>query len=226
MFKNFRSKVANNYVDTLYTEDRLAGTKYNSLGSRTGLASALDAGLIKKQIADEKNMWGKGYVQYNVLSGDKDAPMNIGGRLFYPDGDGTITIIDSDLVDEQQRKETEKRKYLEDIIEKCSMSDEICALILAQPNVEQLKKNFLGAGASGIILESRGAGAGIIGARAGSAIITDQDLIAVNAMPSALETYDPTSITFSRAIQKFKLIVKAKLPALQSMTNKTVQNEA
>ena len=225
MFKNFRSKVADNYVDTLYTEERLAGTKYNSLGSRTGLASALDAGLIKKQIADEKNMWGRGYVQYSVLSGDKDAPMNIGGRLFYPDGDGTITIIDSDLVDEQQRKETEKRKYLEDIIEKCSMSDEICALILAQPNVEQLKKNFLGAGASGLILERRVA-ADVIGVRAGFAIITDPDLIAVNAMPSALETYDPTSITFSRAIQKFKLIVKAKLPALQSMTNKTVQNEA
>ena len=219
MFKNFRSKVANNYVDTLYTEDRLAGTKYNSLGSRTGLASALDAGLIKKQIADEKNMWGKGYVQYNVLSGDKDAPMNIGGRLFYPDGDGTITIIDSDLVDEQQRKETEKRKYLEDIIEKCSMSDEICALILAQPNVQQLKLNFLGAGASGFITAGRGRVAGV-------AIITDQDLVNVDAMPSASETYDPTSITFSRAIQKFKLIVKAKLPALQSMTNKTVQNEA
>ena len=219
MFKNFRSKVANNYVDTLYTEDRLAGTKYNSLGSRTGLASALDAGLIKKQIADEKNMWGKGYVQYNVLSGDKDAPMNIGGRLFYPDGDGTITIIDSDLVDEQQRKETEKRKYLEEIIEKCSMSDEICALILAQPNVEQLKKNFLGAGASGFITAGRGRVAGV-------AIITDPDLVAVDAMPSMLEVYDPNGITFSRAIAKFKQIVKAKLPALQSMTNKTVQNEA
>ena len=145
--------------------------------------------------------------------------MNIGGRLFYPDGDGTITIIDSDLVDEQQRKETEKRKYLEDIIEKCSMSDEICALILAQPNVAQLKLNFLGAGASGFITAGRGRAAGV-------AIITDPDLIAVSAMPSDLESYDPTSLTFSRAIVKFKQIVKAKLPALQSMTNKTVQNEA
>ena len=85
MFKNFRSKVSDDYVNTLYTEERLAGTKYNSLGSRTGIASALDSGLINRQIEDEKLMWGKGYVQYKVTSGDKDAPMNIDGRLFYPD---------------------------------------------------------------------------------------------------------------------------------------------
>ena len=102
----------------------------------------------------------------------------------------------------------QKRKYLEDIIEKASMSDEICALILAQPNVAALKANFLGSGAT-----------------AGGEI-TDADLIAVNAMPSAIETYDPTSIGFSRAIQKFKIVCKTRMPIMQSMTNKKVQNEA
>ena len=86
------------------------------------------------------------------------------------------------------------------------MSDEICTLILAQKNVASLK-NILGKGR-------------------GDPYITDADLLNVDAMPSAIETYDPTGTTFSRAIQKFKIVVRAKLPALQSMTNKKVQNEA
>ena len=216
MFRSFQSLVSKDYVTDLYSENRLAGTKYGNLGSRTGIASALDSGLINRQIEDEKLMWGKGYVQYKVTSGDKDAPMNIDGRLFYPDSEGNITIIDSDLVDEQQRKEAEKRKYLEDIIEKCSMSDEICALILAQPSVAHLKQYFLGVGAKGTVL--------VKGVK--TDIITDPELVAVDAMPSRIETYNPDGAQFSKAIAKFKQIVRAKLPALQSMTNKKVQNEA
>ena len=205
MFRTFKSEPSKDNVASLYTPEKMAGTRYAHLGSRTGLASVLDDRMIQKQMQDEQDMWGDGFIQYEV-KGKPNAPMNIDGRLFYPDAAGLITVIDSDLVQKTADLETEKRKYLEDIIEKASMSDEICTLILAQKNVASLK-NILGKGK-------------------GDPYITDADLLNVEAMPSALETYDPTGTTFSRAIQKFKIVVRAKLPALQSMTNKKVQNEA
>ena len=205
MFRIFKSEPSKDNVASLYTPEKMAGTRYAHLGSRTGLASVLDDRMIAKQMQDEQDMWGDGFIQYEV-KGKKNAPMNIDGRLFYPDDQGLITVIDSDLVQKTADLETEKRKYLEDIIEKASMSDEICTLILAQKNVASLK-NILGKGK-------------------GDPYITDPDLLNVDAMPSAIETYDPTGTTFSRAIQKFKIVVRAKLPALQSMTNKKVQNEA
>ena len=205
MFRTFKSEPSKDNVASLYTPEKMAGTRYAHLGSRTGLASVLDDRMIEKQMRDEQDMWGDGFIQYEV-KGKPNAPMNIDGRLFYPDVNGLITVIDSDLVQKTADLETEKRKYLEDIIEKASMSDEICTLILAQKNVASLK-NILGKGK-------------------GDPYITDADLLNVDAMPSAIETYDPTGTTFSRAIQKFKIVVRAKLPALQSMTNKKVQNEA
>lgn len=205
MFRSFKSEPSKDNVASLYTPEKMAGTRYAHLGSRTGLASVLDDRMIAKQMQDEQDMWGDGFIQYEV-KGKPNAPMNIDGRLFYPDAAGLITVIDSDLVQKTADLETEKRKYLEDIIEKASMSDEICTLILAQKNVASLK-NILGKGK-------------------GDPFITDPDLLNVDAMPSAIETYDPTGTTFSRAIQKFKIVVRAKLPALQSMTNKKVQNEA
>ena len=205
MFRSFKSEPSKDNVASLYTPEKMAGTRYAHLGSRTGLASVLDDRMIAKQMRDEQDMWGDGFIQYEV-KGKPNAPMNIDGRLFYPDAAGLITVIDSDLVQKTADLETEKRKYLEDIIEKASMSDEICTLILAQKNVASLK-NILGKGK-------------------GDPFITDPDLLNVDAMPSAIETYDPTGTTFSRAIQKFKIVVRAKLPALQSMTNKKVQNEA
>ena len=205
MFRSFKSEPSKDNVASLYTPEKMAGTRYAHLGSRTGLASVLDDRMIQKQMRDEQDMWGDGFIQYEV-KGKPNAPMNIDGRLFYPDAAGLITVIDSDLVQKTADLETEKRKYLEDIIEKASMSDEICTLILAQKNVASLKA--------------------ILGSKGGAPYITDADLLNVDAMPSAIETYDPTGTTFSRAIQKFKIVVRAKLPALQSMTNKKVQNEA
>ena len=205
MFRSFKSEPSKGNVASLYTPEKIAGTRYANLGSRTGLASTLDDRMIEKKMRDEQDMWGDGFIQYQVLN-KQNAPMNIDGRLFYPDDKGVITVIDSDLVQKTADLETEKRKYLEDIIEKASMSDEICTLILAQKNVASLKA--------------------ILGKGGGAPYVNDPDLLNVDAMPSAIETYDPTGTTFSRAIQKFKIVVRAKLPALQSMTNKKVQNEA
>ncbi len=53
------------------------------------------------------------------------------------------------------------------------------------------------------------------------------DLAAVDCMPETIETLDPTSQTYSKAIQKFKLIIKTNMPMLDNMTPaKTLNQEA
>ena len=61
--------------------------------------------------------------------------------------------------------------------------------------------------------------------RDGGGSIKDDALAAVDAMPETIETLDTTSQLYSRAIQKFKIVIKAFLPIIDNMTTKAVQNE-
>jgi hypothetical protein len=165
------------------------------------MQSALDGGILKRNIEREMENWGDGFVKFQVMDKtgthvDPTKPLNIAGKMFFPDANGLITIVDEDFLDKQVEIENEKRKYLESLIVKASVSDDVCALMLGKKEIG----NLLGA-------KMNGGGA-----------ITDPDLIEVNALPSALETYDPTSIAYSRAVQKFKLVIKANMPIIQKMT--------
>ncbi len=40
---------------------------------------------------------------------DKTKPLNIGGRLFYPDAQGRITIVDGAILDKELHQEMERR---------------------------------------------------------------------------------------------------------------------
>jgi len=192
-------------IDKLFSPSYLEGAKASNLGmTRTGMASALDKGIAKGELDKVKRNMGKGYVTFKVTDGDKDTPLNIGGRLFYPRGkDGEFTIIDDDFLEKQLDLEKERRSYLEDILEKASISNEICDIVLSVPDCKAL----LGATMDG------------------GGIITDADLKAVDATPAMIETYDPSSITYSRAISKFKQVVKARLPILSKMTPDSVENK-
>jgi hypothetical protein len=189
-------------VAKAYSGNKLQATKYSRYGEREeGMASALDGGILKRNITREMENWGDGFVKFQVMDKtgtktDPSKPLNIGGRMFFPDANGLITIVDEDFLDKQVEIENEKRKYLESLIVKASVSDEVCSLMLGKQNVGEL----LGANTDG------------------GGVIIDPDLIAVNALPSALETYDPTSIAYSRAVQKFKLVIKANMPVIQKMT--------
>ena len=198
-------------VDGLFTGQKLQGTKWSHVSTgRTGWNTLMDAPIIEKHMETERRNMGNGFMKLQVPNFDasKAMPVNIGGRLVYPDSKGVFTIIDEAVVNKMTSIEEEKRKYVESLIEKASMSDEICQLILGLETDDELK-NLLGAGAN-----------------AGGAT-KDKDVIDVDALPSAIETYDPSGITYSRAIQKFKLCIKHNLPILDNLTpNKTVTQEA
>ena len=52
-----------------------------------------------------------------------------------------------------------------------------------------------------------------------------EDILIRLSLPETIETLDTTSQLYSRAIQKFKIVIKAFLPIIDNMTTKSVQNE-
>jgi len=195
----------------MYEPEKLQGTKWNHVNTgRTGFNTILDRDIIARHIRTEKQNLGQGFLRLNVPGYDatNPSPINIGGRLMYPDGNGDVVIIDNAVVKKMKEREEEKRKYLEELIETCSLSDEICALVLGLDSKEDLK---------GILGDNGKAGDNDL----------STDLIAVDARPSAIETYDPTSQTYSKAIQKFKICLQKYMPVLDNLTpEKTMNQEA
>ena len=187
----------------LDTQKNRQGTKYTHVGSRSGLSSMLDSQIIERNNTTEKQNFGDGFISFTVdKKGGKYPPINIGGRLHYPNDDGKIVIVDSAILDRELMMENERRDYIKSIIERASISNSICSMVLGQD-------------ASGLLSAGRDGGGSV----------TDPELIKVDALPESIETLDTTSQLYSRAIQKFKIVIKAFLPIIDNMTSKAVQNE-
>ena len=187
----------------LDTQKNRQGTKYNHVGSRSGLSSMLDSQIIERNAKTESQNFGDGFISFTVdKKGGKYPPINIGGRLHYPNDDGKIVIVDSAILDRELMMENERRDYIKSIIERASISNSICSMVLGQD-------------ASGLLSAGRDGGGSV----------TDPELIKVDALPESIETLDTTSQLYSRAIQKFKIVIKAFLPIIDNMTSKAVQNE-
>jgi len=197
----------NESVKNHFKMANLAGTKWGHVGSgRTGINSILDKEIIDAHLKTKERNMGKGYLKLRLADGKPDTPLNIGGRMMYPDAQGNYLIIDASVVAEMQKSETEKREYLEGIIEKASLSNDICALILGRKDEADLRDNMLGPGQKGGATMSA-------------------DLAAVDCMPETIETLDPTGQTYSKAIQKFKLIIKTNMPMIDNMTPAQTLNQ-
>ena len=186
---------------------RLAGTKYKHIGnaSREGVASYLDRDITERRIKTQNENFGGGVITM-TMEKDKNGkfpPLNIGGRVHYPDETtGKIVIVDGSLLNEELRKEQERREYLAQVIDRLSVSNDVCSFALGV-NCETL----LGSGNDG------------------DGVVKDRELITVDATPDAIENYSTDSITYSRAIQKFKQIIKAKMPVIQDLTSASIQHE-
>ena len=202
---NHDNVAKNTSVENHFKMENLAGTKWHGSG-RTGISSILDKDIIDDHLRTKQRNMGKGYLKLKLQGGDKNTPLNIGGRMMYPDADGHYVIIDSSVVAEMHRSETEKREYLESIIEKASLSNSICALILGCKDEAELLR-FLGIGNNGGVANM------------------SPELTGVDCMPETIECLDPTSQTYSRAIQKFKLIMKTNMPMLDNMTPASTLNQ-
>lgn len=199
---------SNSSIANHFKKANLAGTKWSHVGTgRQGINSILDKDIINDHLKTKTRNMGKGFIRLKLQDGDADTPINIGGRLMYPDSDGSYVIIDSSVVNEMQKSEIEKREYLESVIEKASLSNAICSLVLGMKDESELYRQMLGPGAKG-----------------GVANMSDE-LVATDAMPETIECLDPTGQTYSRAIQKFKLVIKSAMPMLDNMTPQSTLNE-
>jgi len=176
----------------------LEGTRYNRYGERApGIGSILDSTIVERNIKREQENLGEGFVELQISDKNKqNKPLNIGGRLHYADNEGKFTIIDEKFLDVMKQRETEKREYIEGLIQTAIMSDEICATLLGVKNLDSV----LGSGN---------------GAQYG---IPRGPILDVDAKPSAIETYAETSAAYSNAVQKFKMVLKRKMPIVSELT--------
>ena len=203
MTQKFDSAIRQGFTtQVLDTKNNRQGTKYNHVGSRSGLSSMLDSQIIERNAITENQNFGDGFISFTVeKKKGKYPPLNIGGRLHYPNDDGKIVIVDSAILDRELQMENERRDYIKQIIERASISNNICSMVLGQD-----ARGLLGAGQDG-------------------GVAMAAELKAVDAMPETIETLDTTGQLYSKCIQKFKIIIKAFLPIIDNMTTKAVQNE-
>jgi len=200
----FDNKERQGFTNAVLSSENKGGTKYSHVGTRSGMSSMLDSGIIDRDQRTQAENFGDGFISF-VVDKKKDGkfpPLNIGGRIHYPDGNGKITIVDSAILDKELKLENERREYLKQIIERASISNSICSMVLGQD-----ASKLLGAG------------------RDGGGNVKDPELIKVDALPESIETYDTSGQMYSKAIQKFKIVIKAFLPIIDNMTPQAVQND-
>ena len=204
MTQPFDARPREGFTQAVLGTQGRGGTKYNHVGSRSGLSSMLDSQIIDRNQKTESENFGDGFISFTVEKNKKGdyPPLNIGGRLHYPDKNGRIIIVDSAILDKELEQENERREYIKLIIERASISNSICSMVLGQDCRQLLGPGKDGAGA-----------------------VIDEELKKVDALPETIETLDSTSQLYSRAIQKFKIVIKAFLPIIDNMTTKAVQNE-
>ena len=200
--RRFDKTAIKNTIESAYQIDwdgqnkppSLEGTKYNRYGTRSeGIGSILDADIVQRNIEREQENLGDGFVQLNIVDRNKRSkPLNIGGRLHYADKRGNFTIIDEKFLEIMKQRETERREYLEGIIQVGVISDETSAVLLGTDV----------AGLANILGPNTGTDYGIPNMIGGQV----NPLYQVDARPSAIETYAESSQAYSNAIQKYKLV--------------------
>lgn len=196
----------NESVKNHFKMANLAGTKWHG-GGRTGINSILDKEIMREHLETKERNMGKGYLKLQLQGGsDKTAPINIGGRMMYPDAQGNYVIIDGSVVEEMRKSEEEKRTYLEEIIQRASLSNNICGLILGCADDAALE-GMLGEG------------------NKGNCDNMSADLASVDCRPEFLECLDPSGVLYSKAIQKLKMILKTNLPMIDNMTPAVTLNQ-
>jgi hypothetical protein len=209
----YMGNYTHNTVDTInegFYGKNLEFTKYNRYGSRTGMESLMDAPIIDERLKTERLKYGDGLMQLvsldpNTGRENVDKPINIAGRMHYPNSKGIFNIVDTAYIQRMKDIEDEKREYLDSVIDMCSTSDEICEMTLGL--VRGTLDAYMGT--------KQNAGG----------VKMSQELVDTDCRPSAMETYAEDSIFYARAAQKFKLIVKQYIPILDELTSKKVINE-
>ena len=185
-------------------------TSYKEMGgTRKGIYSGMDSNITKAETDRQQQVWGDGFVRMAMLDLDgnavADRPLNLDGKVHYPDADGTFTIVDGGMLKASAKLEHERNEAIRQIVEYAGASDQSLAMTL------------------GVTIDVMRRELGVIGNCWGK--IRQQELIDVDATPEAMGLVDKTSITYARASQKLRIAVKARKPIVSfEMTNEASKN--
>ena len=185
-------------------------TSYKEMGgTRKGIYSGMDSNITKAETDRQQQVWGDGFVRMAMLDVNgnavADRPLNLDGKVHYPDADGTFTIVDGGMLKASAKLEHERNEAIRQIVEYAGASDQSLAMTL------------------GVTIDVMRRQLGVIGNCWGK--ITQQELLDVDATPEAMGLVDKTSITYARASQKLRIAVKARKPIVSfEMTNEASKN--
>ena len=185
-------------------------TSYKEMGgTRKGIYSGMDSNITKAETDRQQQVWGDGFVRMAMLDVNgnavADRPLNLDGKVHYPDADGTFTIVDGGMLKASAKLEHERNEAIRQIVEYAGASDQSLAMTLGV-SIDVMRKQL-----------------GVTGNCFGK--ITQQELLDVDATPEAMGLVDKTSITYARASQKLRIAVKARKPIVSfEMTNEASKN--
>ena len=185
-------------------------TSYKEMGgTRKGIYSGMDSNITKAETDRQQQVWGDGFVRMAMLDLDgnavADRPLNLDGKVHYPDADGTFTIVDGQMLKASAKLEHERNEAIRQIVEYAGASDQSLAMTL------------------GVTIDVMRRELGVTGNCFGK--IRQQELLDVDATPEAMGLVDKTSITYARASQKLRIAVKARKPIVSfEMTNEASKN--
>ena len=185
-------------------------TSYKEMGgTRKGIYSGMDSNITKAETDRQQQVWGDGFVRMAMLDAKgnavADRPLNLDGKVHYPDADGTFTIVDGAMLKASAKIEHERNEAIREIVEYAGASDQSLAMTL------------------GVTIDVMRRELGVTGNCFGK--IRQQELLDVDATPEAMGLVDKTSITYARASQKLRIAVKARKPIVSfEMTNEASKN--
>ena len=185
-------------------------TSYKEMGgTRKGIYSGMDSNITKAETDRQQQVWGDGFVRMAMLDVNgnavADRPLNLDGKVHYPDADGTFTIVDGGMLKASAKLEHERNEAIRQIVEYAGASDQSLAMTL------------------GVTIDVMRRELGVSGNCFGK--IRQQELLDVDATPEAMGLVDKTSITYARASQKLRIAVKARKPIVSfEMTNEASKN--
>ena len=185
-------------------------TSYKEMGgTRKGIYSGMDSNIIQHETDRQQQVWGDGFVRMAMLDVNgnavADRPLNLDGKVHYPDSDGTFTIVDGGMLKASAKLEHERNEAIRQIVEYAGASDQSLAMTLGV-SIDVMRRQL-----------------GVTGNCWGK--ITQQELLDVDATPEAMGLVDKTSITYARASQKLRIAVKARKPIVSfEMTNEASKN--
>ena len=185
-------------------------TSYKEMGgTRKGIYSGMDSNITKAETDRQQQVWGDGFVRMAMLDLDgnavADRPLNLDGKVHYPDADGTFTIVDGGMLKASAKLEHERNEAIRQIVEYAGASDQSLAMTLGVTVA--------------VMQQELGVGGRCFTKKDGTPSIT------VDATPEAMGLVDKTSITYARASQKLRIAVKARKPIVSfEMTNEASKN--